>query len=56
MENHQLAIVDFDNVIKYDPKLSEGYFRRGWSKFFLRRFKDAIVDFKAAKEKEIMSL
>ena len=53
MENHQLAIVDFDNVIKYDPKLAEGYYRRGWSKFFLRRFMDAIVDFKAAKEKEI---
>lgn len=53
MENHQLAINDFNNVIKYDSKLSEGYFRRAWSKFFLKRFKEAMADFKQAKEKEV---
>lgn len=53
MENHQLAIIDFDNVIKYDAGLSDGYYRRGWSKFFLKRFREAIEDFKAAKEKEL---
>lgn len=45
--------MDFDAFIKFDAELSEGYYRRAWSKFFLKRFKDAIVDFKAAKEKEI---
>jgi tetratricopeptide (TPR) repeat protein len=38
MENHQLAINDFNNVIKYDSALSEGYLKRGWSKFYLKRF------------------
>mmetsp|Transcript_6828 Transcript_6828/g.11527 ORF Transcript_6828/g.11527 Transcript_6828/m.11527 type:complete len:170 (+) Transcript_6828:1159-1668(+) len=52
MGNHQLAINDFNEAIKFDPDLSEGYYRRGLSKFYSKRFKEAISDFMLAKEKE----
>lgn len=52
MGNHQLAINDFNEAIKHDPDLSEGYYRRGLSKFQSKRFKEAIEDFENSKEKE----
>mmetsp|Transcript_42288 Transcript_42288/g.64835 ORF Transcript_42288/g.64835 Transcript_42288/m.64835 type:complete len:105 (-) Transcript_42288:800-1114(-) len=45
MGNHQLAINDFNEAIKFDTELSEGYYRRGLSKFYMKRFKEAINDF-----------
>jgi len=48
MGNHQLAIKDFRDAINYDPELSEGYYRSGLSKYSLKRFKEAIKDFKTA--------
>jgi tetratricopeptide (TPR) repeat protein len=48
MGNHQLAITDFNDAIKYDPELSEGYYRCGLSKYSSKRFKEAIKDFKTA--------
>ena len=34
MGNHALAITDFNSAIELDLDLSEGYFRRGFSKFY----------------------
>jgi tetratricopeptide (TPR) repeat protein len=45
MGNHTMAINDFNEAIKFDPENSEGYFRRGLSKFPSKRFKEAIHDF-----------
>jgi len=52
MGNHQLAISDFNDAIKYDPELSEGYYRCGLSKYSSKRFKESIKDFKTAQDKE----
>ena len=52
MGNHALAINDFHQAIQIDPDLSEGYFRRGFSKFYSKNNADAIADFKKAEEKE----
>jgi tetratricopeptide (TPR) repeat protein len=52
MGNHLLAIKDFDIAIKLDSNLSEAYFRRGFSKYFIKRYHDAIEDFKISKDKE----
>ena len=51
MKNHQLAINDFRDAIKYDPECSEGYYRRGFSQFYSKRYKEAIEDFKTAESK-----
>lgn len=56
MGNHQLAITDFNAAIKYDPELSEGYYRSGLSKYSSKRFKEAIKDFKTAQDKEGLQL
>jgi tetratricopeptide (TPR) repeat protein len=53
MGNHTLAINDFNEAIKNDPSNSEGYFRRGLSKYYSKRFKEAISDFEEAQEKEL---
>lgn len=45
MGNHQLAINDFNEAIKYAPDDSQGYYRRGLSKYNSKRFKEAIQDF-----------
>ena len=52
MGNHLLAIKDVDVAINIDPDLSEAYFKRGFSKYFIKRYHDAIEDFKISKEKE----
>jgi tetratricopeptide (TPR) repeat protein len=52
MGNHPLAINDFYQAIELDPDLSEGYFRRGLSKFNSKNYNDAISDLKKADEKE----
>ena len=54
MGNHMMAIKDFDKAISIDENLSEGYFRRGFSKYFRKDFDNAIEDFKEALEKEKM--
>lgn len=53
MGNHQLAINDFQEALKYDQELSEGYYRSGFSKFYSKRYKEAIADFEMAREKEL---
>jgi tetratricopeptide (TPR) repeat protein len=52
MGNHALAISDFNSAIDLDLDLSEGYFRRGFSKFYSSNYNEAITDFKMAEEKE----
>ena len=52
MGNHPLAIQDFNSAIDLDLDLSEGYFRRGFSKFYSQNYNEAIIDFKMAEEKE----
>ena len=52
MGNHQLAINDFNDAISHDKELAEGYYRAGMSKYSLKRFKEAIEDFKTANNKE----
>ena len=54
MGNHALAINDFNSAIILDEDLSEGYFRRGFSKFYSTNYNEAIEDFKLAKEKEAL--
>lgn len=54
MGNHLLAIKDFDTAIYFDENLSEAYFRRGFSKYYIKRYHEAIEDFKVAKDKEDM--
>ena len=46
MGNHQFAIKDFNKAIEIDPKLSDGYFRRGCSKLEIKSNHDAIKDFR----------
>lgn len=48
MGNHVLAIKDFEEAIKYDTDLSEGYYRSGLSKYASKRYKESIADFKTA--------
>jgi tetratricopeptide (TPR) repeat protein len=52
MKNHQLAIKDFTAAIKYDEDCSEGFFRRGRSQYYSKRYKEAIEDFKIAEKKQ----
>ena len=52
MGNHLLAIKDFDTAIKLDKDLAEAYFRLGLSKYFIKRYHDAIADFEMARDKE----
>ena len=52
MGNHLLAIKDFDTAIKLDKDLAEAYFRLGLSKFFIKRYHDAIADFEMSRDKE----
>jgi tetratricopeptide (TPR) repeat protein len=56
MGNHPLAIQDFNSAIDLDFDLSEGYFRRGFSKFYSQNYNEAIIDFKTAEEKERLHL
>lgn len=52
MGNHQLAISDFDKSIEIDPELSEGYFRRGFSKLYSKQYHEAIKDFMKSAQTE----
>jgi len=52
MGNYKLAIDDFEEAIKYDSELSEGYYRSGLCKYCSRRYKEAIDDFQTALEKQ----
>ena len=45
MGNHDLAIKDFNSSLEIDPMLSDGYYRRGFSKLCSRLYHDAIEDF-----------
>jgi tetratricopeptide (TPR) repeat protein len=45
MGNYKLSIDDYNKAIDIDPKLSEGYFRRGLSMFHSKRYKESIEDF-----------
>ena len=56
MKNHQLAIKDFSAAIKYAPDCSEGYFRRGRSQYYSKRYKEAIEDFKTAERKQTIEM
>lgn len=53
MGNHQLAIRDFNKAIEIDEELSEGYYRRGYSKLYSKSFHEAINDFKKSEEYEM---
>ena len=48
MGNHDLAIKDFNKSLEIDPGLSDGYFRRGYSKLYSKLFQEAILDFQQA--------
>lgn len=48
MGNHAQAIKDFNQSLEIDPELSDGYFRRGFSKLYSKLFQDAILDFQQA--------
>lgn len=52
MGNHQLAIKDFSSALALEPKLVEGYFKRGMSKFCIRSYLDAIDDLNISQAKE----
>ena len=52
MGNYKLSIDDYNKAIDIDPKLSEGYFRRGLSMFHSKRYKESIDDFNQAKDIE----
>ena len=53
MGNHQLAIKDFNKSIEIDPELSEGYYRRGFSKLASKNFHEAVLDFKESEKFEV---
>ena len=48
MGNHSQAIKDFNQSLEIDPELSDGYFRRGFSKMYSKLYQDAILDFQLA--------
>ena len=52
MGNHQLAITDFNQSLEVDPELSEGFYRRGFSKLYLKQYHEAIQDFMLAARYE----
>lgn len=52
MGNHQLAIKDFSSAVALEPKLVEGYFKRGMSKLCIRSYLDAIEDLNTSQAKE----
>jgi tetratricopeptide (TPR) repeat protein len=52
MGNHQLAIFDFNEAIKFDDSQPDGFYYRGLSKTHMKRYKDAIKDFDDAKLRE----
>ena len=49
MGNHQLAIKDFDASVQINESQSEGFYRRGLSKYRSMRYHEAVEDFKIAK-------
>jgi len=56
MGNHQKAIFDFNQAIKFDDSLSDGYYYRGLSKTKLKQYKTAVIDFEEAKNKERLQI
>jgi len=52
MGNHQLAIKDFNRSLEIDVELSEGYYRRGFSKLANKNFHEAIEDFRCSDKFE----
>lgn len=45
MGKHDMAIKDFTDAIALKPDMSQGYFRLGLSKYYLKRYEEAIQDF-----------
>ncbi|WP_239679691.1 tetratricopeptide repeat protein, partial [Brachyspira hyodysenteriae] len=45
LERYEESIVDFNEVIKLDPKNVEAYFYRGVSKAKLEKYEESIIDF-----------
>jgi len=55
IEEHELAVADFDVVIKKNPKNAHAYFRRAFSLKALKRFADAVDDFEKARSLDPMN-
>lgn len=51
MKNYIMALEDFDKAIEIQPEYPETYFHRGQTKNFLKKYDDAISDFKDALDK-----
>ena len=50
MENHGLAIADSTIALELDKSFIKAYYRRGSSYMALAKYKDALKDFKAARQ------
>ena len=48
VQNHQLAIKDFNQAVEINPKLVKGLFKRGMSKLAIKNYNGAIEDLKLA--------
>ena len=49
IEDHESAVLDFDKVIKKNPKNAHAHFRRAFSHKSLKNFQQAAEDFEKAK-------
>lgn len=49
IEDHEKAVLDFDVVIKKNPKNAHAYFRRAFSHKMLGQYEAAAEDFESAK-------
>jgi hypothetical protein len=49
IDNHELAVTDFNLVIKKNPKNAHAYFRRAFSQKALKNYTAAADDFETAK-------
>merc|ERR1712054_726522 len=50
MENHGLAIADATVALELDKTFIKAYYRRGSAYMALAKYKDALRDFKAARQ------
>tara|TARA_B110000285_G_C14989489_1_gene545556 strand:- start:104 stop:364 length:261 start_codon:yes stop_codon:yes gene_type:complete len=50
IDNHELAVTDFNMVIKKNPKNAHAYFRRAFSEKALRNYSAAADGFETAKQ------
>jgi len=49
IEDHEKAVIDFDTLLKKNPKNAHGHFRRAFSHKALKNFSLAADDFEMAK-------